>query len=245
LNLLRMARQLTNCSIWNRRLEVDPMTDNSKLLSELLRPQQLSDLTLPQSDVERLKQMVHSGTIMNMIFYGRPGLGKTSAARAIIAELVTKADADVYELNGSSGNGAAEVRKIQDYARGGSLNNGVKICFIDEADFLSLQAQASLRYIIEKSSKRCRFLFTANDANRFSEAICSRMRKICFDISPSDRAEVMERLIGRYQEMLPTLGIKYDEKRLREIVGIYFPDLRAIANEFEYEFATGGVPLAA
>ena len=221
------------------------MTDNSKLLSEVLRPQHLGDLTLPQRDIERLKQMVHSGTIMNMIFYGRPGLGKTSAARAIIAELVTNADADCYELNGSSGNGAAEVRKIRDYALSGSLNDGIKLCFIDEADFLSPQAQASLRYIIEKSSKRCRFLFTANDAYRFSEAICSRMRNICFDISPSDRAEVLERLIGRYQEMLPALGIKYDEKRLKEIVGIYFPDLRAIANEFEYEFGTGGQQIAA
>jgi DNA polymerase III delta prime subunit len=221
------------------------MTDHNKLLSELLRPQQLSDLTLPQRDIERLKKMVRSGTIMNMIFYGRPGLGKTSAARAIIADLVTNADADCYELNGSSGNGAADVRKIRDYALSGSLNSGIKLCFIDEADFLSAQAQASLRYIVEKSSERCRFLFTANDANRFSEAICSRMRKICFDISPSDRAEVMERLIKRYQEVLPTLGIKYDEKRLREIVGIYFPDLRAISNEFEYEFATGGEPLAA
>ena len=153
------------------------MTDNTKLLSELLRPQQLGDLTLPQRDIERLEHMVHSGTIMNMIFYGRPGLGKTSAARAIIAELVNNADADCYELNGSSGNGAAEVRKVQDYARSGSLNSGIKLCFIDEADFLSLQAQASLRYIVEKSSKRCRFIFTANDASRFSEAIRSRMRK--------------------------------------------------------------------
>ena len=214
------------------------MTDNTKLLSELLRPQQLGDLTLPQRDIERLKQMVHSGTIMNMIFYGRPGLGKTSAARAIIAELVANADADCYELNGSSGNGAAEVRKVQDYARSGSLNSGIKICFIDEADFLSLQAQASLRYIVENSSKRCRFIFTANDASRFSEAIRSRMRKLCFDIAPSDRAEVLQRLIKRYQEKLPTLGIEYEEKRLKEIVGIYFPDLRAIANEFEYEFGS-------
>ena len=214
------------------------MTDNTKLLSELLRPQQLGDLTLPQRDIERLKQMVHSGTIMNMIFYGRPGLGKTSAARAIIAELVANADADCYELNGSSGNGAAEVRKVQDYARSGSLNSGIKICFIDEADFLSLQAQASLRYIVENSSKRCRFIFTANDASRFSEAIRSRMRKIRFDIAPSDRAEVLQRLIKRYQEKLPTLGIEYEEKRLKEIVGIYFPDLRAIANEFEYEFGS-------
>ena len=62
------------------------------------------------------------------------------------------------------------------------------------------------------------------------------MKAISFDIAPSDRPEAMERLIHRYQEQLTQLDIQYDEKRLKEIVGIYFPDLRAIANEFEYEF---------
>jgi|ERR1035437_3215319 replication factor C small subunit len=221
------------------------MIDNRKLLSEVLRPQHLDDLTLPQRDIDRLGRMLNSGNIMNMIFYGRPGLGKTSAARVIIKHLEAHADSFTYEVNGSSGKGADDVRKINEYASSGSLNVGPTICFIDEADFLSPNAQASLRYIIEKSSKRWRFLFTANEIRKFGEAIRSRMKAICFDIATSDRSEVIGRLVQRYQEQLTQLGIEYDEKRLKEIVGIYFPDLRAIANEFEYEFATGGEPLAA
>src|ERR1035437_1922648 len=194
------------------------MIDNRKLLSEVLRPQHLDDLTLPQRDIDRLGRMLNSGNIMNMIFYGRPGLGKTSAARVIIKHLEAHADSFTYEVNGSSGKGADDVRKINEYASIGSLNVGPTICFIDEADFLSPNAQASIR---------------------------SRMKAICFDIATSDRSEVIGRLVQRYQEQLTQLGIEYDEKRLKEIVGIYFPDLRAIANEFEYEFATGGEPLAA
>ena len=49
-----------------------------------------------------------------------------------------------------------------------------QFCFIDEADFLSPNAQVSLRYIIEKSSKRWRFLFTANNIRKFGEAIRSK-----------------------------------------------------------------------
>jgi putative ATPase len=60
------------------------MSCQKQPLSELLRPQQLGELTRPRKDIDRLKRMVESGWIMNMIFYGKPGLGKTSAARTII-----------------------------------------------------------------------------------------------------------------------------------------------------------------
>jgi hypothetical protein len=49
--------------------------------------------------------------------------------------------------------------------------------------------------------------------------------------------EVQARLIERYESKLTEVGIKYDERRLKEIVGIYYPDLRSIANQVEYDFA--------
>src|SRR6516164_4018107 len=70
------------------------VTSKPRLLSELLRPQEIGDLTLPASDIEHLSRMVTSRSIMNMLFYGKPGLGKTAAARAI-ARLV---DTDSCEL---------------------------------------------------------------------------------------------------------------------------------------------------
>jgi len=59
---------------------------------------------------------------------------------------------------------------------------------------------------------------------------------ICFDISLSDRDEVLNRLRKRYEQKLGELGIAFNAKRLAEIVGIYYPDLREIANRIEYEF---------
>ena len=53
------------------------------LVSELLRPQQLGDLTLPRRDIDRLQRMIDTDDVMSMLFYGEPGLGKTSAARLI------------------------------------------------------------------------------------------------------------------------------------------------------------------
>ena len=50
------------------------------LVSEILRPQALSDLTLPTPTILRLQRVIESGSMVNMLFYGPPGSGKTSTA---------------------------------------------------------------------------------------------------------------------------------------------------------------------
>jgi DNA polymerase III delta prime subunit len=215
------------------------MSESAQLLSELLRPQQLGDLTLSQRVIDRLQRMLDSRTTMNMLFYGRPGIGKTSAARVFAAS-------DLYslmEINGSSETGVDFVRvKISRFgsSMGWNLRTGesaCKICFIDEADYLSKSAQAALRKVIEDLSFNCRFILAVNDISKLIPAIRSRLMEICFDIAPADRPEVQRRLIERYEIKLSEHGIRYDKERLRQIVGIHYPDLRSIANHLEFEFA--------
>ena len=210
------------------------MTKYQQHLSELLRPQQLGDLTIAQRDIDRLQRMADTGDIMDLIFYGEPGTGKTSAARILFKAIGVD---QPLEVNGSSASGIDFIRqKISPYARSPSILNWKKGVFIDEADGLSKPAQSSLRYEIE-NKRNARFIFTANDIRKLSEAIQSRMLSICFDVSPSNRIEVMNRLGERYQAKLTELGIQYDKDRLLEIMGLYYPDFRAIANHIEYEFA--------
>jgi len=210
------------------------MNRPTQLVSELLRPQQLDDLTLPRRVIDRLKRMVDTGSIMNMVFYGTPGLGKTSAAR-----LITKIiGADVCEVNGSLLTGVDMVRTtVERYASSVSLLKKPKVCFIDEADYLSQNAQAALRNVIERTSCNCRYLFAVNNIGKLTPAIQSRLMSICFDIAPVDRAEVQANLTERYGLKLSELGINCDKERLNEIVGIFYPDLRSIANRIEFEFA--------
>lgn len=210
------------------------MTMGKLPFSELLRPQQLRDLTIPQRDIDRLQRMVDSGNIMNMLFYGEPGTGKTSAVRIIIGPSVLNG----LELNGASATGIDYVREvIENFAAHMKLYPGHKICFIDEADGLSPNAQQALQYLIEKTSSNCRYLFTANNVRKLRDGIQSRMMMVCFDVAPCDVDEVLARLQARYEALLLERGIAYDPKRLREIIGIWFPDLRSIANRVEYEFA--------
>jgi replication factor C small subunit len=206
--------------------------ENNALLSELLRPQTLADLNLPEGTLASLNRMVRSGQVMNMLFYGSPGIGKTSAARILIREL----EADCYELNGSFNKGdKTMVSGIETFASTLSLIDGPKICFIDEADAMSKDVQASLRNVIERVSGNTRFLLTANDEKKLTPAMKSRCLPICFDVPPSQIRNIVDRMSLRYEQTLKDLGYKADERRIREITAYYFPDLRTIANMFQIE----------
>jgi replication-associated recombination protein RarA len=205
------------------------------LFSEILRPRQLSDLALPQKDIDHLEQMVASRAIMNLLFYGKTGTGKTSAARVILSIVAPRAST---EIDGSLLNKAESVReRVERYASTMTLYGGEKICFLDQLDLASKLAQNLLLKVVE-DSRICRFIFAANDPSKLVPAMRSRLVAICFDVSASDQAEVQMRLMERYRRVFEETGIPYDQDRVQDIVRAHYPDLRAIANHLDMEFVT-------
>ena len=96
--------------------------------------------------IRTLESMAANKSPANMLFYGSPGLWKTSAARILLAELGDNS----WEINGSLTMGVDVVRDIETGATSGGLGEGPRVCFIDEAEYLSPNAQAGLRGLIER-----------------------------------------------------------------------------------------------
>jgi replication-associated recombination protein RarA len=213
-------------------MSIATLSQPTPLLSELMRPQVLSDLTLPRRKIGRLREMFDSGLIMNMLLHGGPGTGKTSAAH-ILKKAV--GPHSFMEVNGTSPKVKDDVQR---FASTACFDDGLKLCLIDEAEFMSNSTQASLRNVIEKYSSNCRFLLAANNVAGLDLAVKSRLLPIRFDTFGADRDEVKTRLIKRYEDTLPEFGIAFDEQRLWEIICYSYPDLRAIANEVEGEFGS-------
>ena len=186
------------------------------LFSEILRPRQLTDLALPQKEIDHLTQMVASGSIMNLLFQGKCGTGKTSTARVICSIFSPRS---YTEMDGSSLKRPECVReKIEGYATSGSLYGEGKICFLDQVDLASKSAQNSLLKLVENLSSVTRYIFAANDRSKLIPGIRSRLMTICFDVSAADQAEVQTRLLERYERVFREIGIPYDQDRVREIV---------------------------
>ena len=207
---------------------VAPSSSNM-LLSEVLRPQHLGELAIPQNIINGLQAALNRNWLPNMLFYGSPGGGKTSAA-LIIAEHF-----DTYMLNGSDNRKErSTISGIEHFAVTASLFGRRKVCFIDEADYFPKEQQAVLRGFIEKYSSNCRFIMTANNKTKISEAIQSRLVCLHFSIPTSQRKEILERYTDNLLKKLNSLNYHIDKDWLAERVLLRFPDFRAIANDIEF-----------
>ncbi len=158
------------------------------LFSEILRPRELADLALPQRDIEHLKQMVASKAIMNLLFWGKPGTGKTSTARVIGSAL--SSCTFFREMDGSLLIGAEFVRReIEPSSTCRTIYEEGRIWFLDQADLATKPAQKLLLKVIENSSSVGRYILAATDRSKLIPALRARLMTICSDVSEfrSDR----------------------------------------------------------
>jgi replication factor C subunit 2/4 len=166
------------------------------------RPRRI-DSIIHQDEVKKvLKDTIKSGELPNLLFYGPPGSGKTSAILALGYELFgpNLMNERILELNASDERGIDTVReKIISFAKE-SIGNGdpnfpsppYKIIILDEADSITLDAQSALRKVIETSSYITRFCFTCNYIEKIIDPIISRCVK--FRFKPIDKESMVFRL---------------------------------------------------
>lgn len=206
---------------------------STQLISEYLRPSAFSELAIPTITALKLQRMYETGEVMNMLFWGMPGTGKTSAAK-----IFERGNYDVLILNGSKENGIKEVRNtIERYASTVSFYNQPKILIIDEADYLSDSAQAALRNLVETVSDNCRFILTANHPDKLSRAIRSRFFPINFNLTNDQIPEISARVSKIIEKRLKERTLPLPLCKIEEIVEASMPDLREVANRLQFELA--------
>tara|TARA_R110002051_G_scaffold70666_2_gene127144 strand:+ start:189 stop:1121 length:933 start_codon:yes stop_codon:yes gene_type:complete len=198
------------------------------LFVEKYRPQIIEDCILPKSLKNTFQSIVDKGELVNMMFTGSAGVGKTTVARALCNEL----DLDYMMINGSEDGNIDTLRgKIKQFASTVSLQGGQKVVILDEADYLNPQStQPALRGFIEEFSSNCRFILTCNFKNRIIDPLHSRCSVYEFDYGVQN-ASIAADFMKRLQWILDCEGIIYDNQVLSELIMKYIPDWRRVLNE--------------
>jgi replication factor C small subunit len=169
---------------------------------------------------------------------GSAGVGKTTVARAMCEQL----GLNHLFINSSDERGIDMLRtKIKGYASTVSLTGGRKVIILDEADYLTPEAQAGLRGAIEEFSDNCSFIFTCNFKARLIDALHSRCAVVDFTLKGDEKSKMAMSMFKRVKTILSEEGIEYDPQVLGKIVERYFPDYRRTLNELQRYSTSGNI----
>ena len=205
---------------------------------EKYRPQTIDECILDSSLKDTFNKIAESGEIPNMLFTGTAGLGKTTVAKALCNML----DLDYIVINGSEEGNIDTLRgKIKQFASTVSLQGGIKVVILDEADYLNPQStQPALRGFIEEFANNCRFILTCNFKNRIIEPLHSRCGVYEFNIVDG-RHRLCALFMKRAQYILDQEGIGYDNEPLAELIMKHAPDWRRVINELQRYSLSGKI----
>lgn len=213
--------------------------NNDFLYVEKYRPNTIDQCILPDSIKKVFLTLREKGEIINLLLSGGAGTGKTSVARALCNEL----GCDYIIINGSETRGIDMVRQqVGSFASTMSTNGKVKVVILDEADYITPEAQAALRNLIESFSSSCRFILTCNFKHKIIEPLHSRCSVVDFTIDRQEQPKLMVEFAKRTFTILDNENVEYTKEVVLEVIKRYYPDNRRVLNELQrYANVSGNI----
>ena len=205
----------------------------NRLWTESYRPNTINGYVCKDDRTkEQILAWIEQKSIPNLLFSGAPGTGKTTLARILVNELGIDS-ADYLEINASRANSVDYVREIITRFVTTMPFGDFRVVLLDEADFLSKNAQAALRGVMENYSDTARFILTCNYKNMILPALHSRCQPI--HIERLDEVE----FTSRAAEILITEGVEFDLESLDSVIQATYPDLRKCINTLQMSSLSG------
>jgi replication factor C small subunit len=181
-----------------------------------------------------IQSWITKNDIPHLLLHGKAGTGKTTLAKLITQNI----DCDTMYINASDENGIDTIRdKVKSFASTSTFQP-LKVVILDESDYLTINAQASLRNIIETFSAKTRFILTCNYVERIIEPLQSRCQ--AFKIETLSKPLIASHVA----DILTAENTTYQLKDVARIINEYHPDIRKIINVTQQNTINGELELA-
>lgn len=202
----------------------------SKPLADMLRPQSIDNIVgqkhlLGKNKV--LRKIIESKNIPNMIFYGPPGVGKTTLA-SIISKETNKT---LYKLNGTTAS-TSDIKDIISDLGTFNAQNGI-LLYLDEIQYLNKKQQQTLLEFIETGKITLIASTTENPYFYVYNAILSRCTVFEFkSVESEEIKKAVKRAFTVYSREI-NKNISLDENVLDYISTACSGDVRKAINTVE------------
>ena len=205
------------------------MQNEHTLWVEKYRPSNLDTYIGNDQLKSKVKVYLESGDLPHLLLFGKAGTGKTTLAKL----LVNNIECDYLYINASDENNVETVRsKVKNFASTMGFKD-YKVIILDECDYITPNAQAALRNLMETFSKHCRFILTCNFVERIIDPIQSRCQT--FQVIPPNKNDVAKHL----HNILSQEGVDYDREDLAILVNSGYPDIRRVINGAQRQSVDG------
>ena len=206
---------------------------SNTLWVEKYRPSKLDTYIGNEHLKSKVSMYLESGDLPHLLLYGRAGTGKTTLAKL----LVNNIECDCLYINASDENNVDTVRtKVKNFASTVGFKD-MKVIILDECDYITPNAQAALRNLMETFSKHCRFILTCNYVERIIDPIQSRCQS--FQIIPPSKTEVAKHL----HSILIQENIMDSPEDIKVLVESGYPDIRRVINSAQRNVVNGRLKL--
>ena len=181
---------------------------------------------------DQVEKWISDGMPPHLLFSGAAGTGKTTLAKIMINAYGVH-QYDLMQVNASRNNTVEYIKDTIIPFISTMPFGDYKIVLLDEADYMSPNAQAILRGAMEDYEKTSRFILTCNYPHKIISALKSRTQG--FHINNTDHNE----FTARVAEILITEGIEPDLEVLDHYVKATYPDLRKCIGLVQQNSSTG------
>ena len=206
---------------------------SNTLWVEKYRPSNLDTYIGNDHLKSKVSVYLESGDLPHLLLYGKAGTGKTTLAKILVKNI----ECDYLYINASDENNVETVRtKVKNFASTMGFKD-YKIIILDECDYITPNAQAALRNLMETFSKHCRFILTCNFVERIIDPIQSRCQS--FQIIPPSKKEVAKHI----HDILLKENVMSDMKDLKVLIDSGYPDIRRVINSAQRNVVKGRLKL--
>ena len=206
---------------------------NNSLWVEKYRPRKLTEYVGNEHLKQKVSDYLQSGDVPHLLFFGKAGTGKTTLAKLIVNSI----NCDYIIINASDENNVDTVRnKVKGFASTIGFKD-LKVIILDEFDYMTPNAQAILRNLMETFSKHCRFILTCNYVEKVIDPIQSRCQT--FQIVPPTKKDVAVQI----SQILGKEGVSFKPTDLVPIIDSSYPDIRKIINTCQLNSTKGQLKL--